>query len=98
MCGRFSDYLQAPLQPLMDNLESQTYEAFEKDPVKYAQYEKAIVKALQLEKTGDVTVLMVSCDPGWGVGGVCVCVGGVVRRSGRERGVRLPSLFVDGQC
>ena len=24
----------------MDNLESQTYEVFEKDPVKYAQYEK----------------------------------------------------------
>ena len=30
---------QAPLQPLQDNLESQTYEVFEKDPVKYAQYE-----------------------------------------------------------
>lgn len=44
----------------MDNLESQTYEAFEKDPVKYAQYEKAIVKALELETEGDVTVLMVS--------------------------------------
>ena len=27
-------------QPLMDNLESATYEIFEKDPVKYAQYEK----------------------------------------------------------
>lgn len=25
--------LQAPLQPLQDNLESQTYETFEKDPV-----------------------------------------------------------------
>lgn len=24
----------------MDNLESQTYEVFEKDPVKYAEYEK----------------------------------------------------------
>lgn len=54
------DYLQAPLQPLMDNLESQTYEAFEKDPVKYAQYEKAIVKALELQTEGDTTVLMVS--------------------------------------
>lgn len=28
------------LQPLMDNLESQTYEVFEKDPVKYSQYQK----------------------------------------------------------
>jgi PRMT5 arginine-N-methyltransferase len=30
----------------MDNLESQTYEAFEKDPVKYKQYELAITAAL----------------------------------------------------
>lgn len=44
----------------MDNLESQTYEAFEKDPVKYSQYEKAIAKALALQPKGDVTVLMVS--------------------------------------
>lgn len=28
------------LQPLMDNLESGTYEVFEKDPVKYSQYQK----------------------------------------------------------
>ena len=27
-------------KPLMDNLESQTYEVFEKDPVKYSQYQK----------------------------------------------------------
>ncbi len=26
----------------MDNLESQTYEVFEKDPIKYSQYEKVI--------------------------------------------------------
>lgn len=58
--GHNPDYLQAPLQPLMDNLESQTYEAFEKDPVKYSQYEKAIVKALELREEKDVTVLMVS--------------------------------------
>lgn len=44
----------------MDNLESQTYEAFEKDPVKYAQYEKAIVKALEGMPQQDVTVVMVS--------------------------------------
>jgi type II protein arginine methyltransferase len=42
----YLDYLQSPLQPLMDNLESQTYEAFEKDPVKYKQYELAITAAL----------------------------------------------------
>ena len=38
----YEDYLQCPLQPLMDNLESQTYEVFEKDPVKYSEYQAAI--------------------------------------------------------
>lgn len=42
----YYDYLQAPLQPLMDNLESQTYETFERDPIKYQQYERAICAAL----------------------------------------------------
>ena len=42
----YQDYLQAPLQPLTDNLESITYEVFEKDPVKYDSYEKAIAQAL----------------------------------------------------
>ena len=40
LCGLFCQYMplklyQAPLQPLKDNLESQTYETFEKDPIKY---------------------------------------------------------------
>lgn len=43
----YNDLLQLPLQPLADNLESSTYEVFERDPVKYAQYEQAIYKALQ---------------------------------------------------
>lgn len=42
----YEDYLQCPLQPLMDNLESQTYEVFEKDPVKYSQYQEAVRQAL----------------------------------------------------
>jgi len=42
----YADFLQVPLQPLQDNLESATYETFEKDPVKYEQYEKAISAAL----------------------------------------------------
>ncbi|KAI1863306.1 uncharacterized protein JN550_009626 [Neoarthrinium moseri] len=42
----FQDWLQSPLQPLSDNLESVTYEVFEGDPVKYNQYELAIGKAL----------------------------------------------------
>ena len=35
-----------PLQPLMDNLESATYEVFEMDPIKYREYERAIHQAL----------------------------------------------------
>ena len=34
------------LQPLMDNLESQTYEVFEKDPVKYTEYQSAMYLAI----------------------------------------------------
>ncbi|XP_065829038.1 protein arginine N-methyltransferase 5-like [Oscarella lobularis] len=60
----YEDYLQNPLQPLMDNLESMTYETFEKDPVKYTMYHKAIYEAL-LDRVGDdeaetvTTVVMV---------------------------------------
>lgn len=42
----YEDYLQSPLQPLMDNLESQTYEVFEKDPIKYSQYQQAVYRCL----------------------------------------------------
>nr|RBQ89942.1 hypothetical protein FVER53263_11418 [Fusarium verticillioides] len=42
----FQDWLQSPLQPLSDNLESATYEVFEGDPVKYSQYEIAVFEAL----------------------------------------------------
>lgn len=42
----YADYLQAPLQPLMDDLGSATYDVFERDPVKYRQYEEAIYLAL----------------------------------------------------
>ncbi|KAH7054416.1 arginine N-methyltransferas-like protein [Macrophomina phaseolina] len=42
----YQDFLQAPLQPLADNLESITYEVFEKDPVKYEWYERAVEQAL----------------------------------------------------
>ncbi|KAI8634490.1 protein arginine N-methyltransferase [Xylariaceae sp. FL1651] len=43
----FQDWLQSPLQPLSDNLESVTYEVFEGDPVKYNQYELALQEALR---------------------------------------------------
>lgn len=42
----YQDYMQSPLQPLTDNLESITYEVFEKDPIKYTWYERAIALAL----------------------------------------------------
>ncbi|ORX73116.1 Skb1 methyltransferase [Linderina pennispora] len=42
----YHDVLQAPLQPLMDHLESVTYEVFEQDTPKYAQYEEAVYQAL----------------------------------------------------
>ncbi|PSR91898.1 Protein arginine N-methyltransferase [Actinidia chinensis var. chinensis] len=60
----YRDFLQSPLQPLMDNLEAQTYETFEKDTVKYIQYQRAISKALldrisDEEASSKTTVLMV---------------------------------------
>ena len=55
----YRDFLQAPLQPLMDNLESQMYETFERDPVKYAQYEKAVAAALARTNVQHRSVLMV---------------------------------------
>ncbi|MFS7962729.1 putative methyltransferase [Helianthus anomalus] len=48
---------------LMDNLEVQTYETFEKDSVKYIQYQRAVSKALvdriPNENASTTTVLMV---------------------------------------
>ncbi|XP_069940750.1 protein arginine N-methyltransferase 5 isoform X1 [Cherax quadricarinatus] len=60
----YEDYLQCPLQPLMDNLESQTYEVFEKDPVKYSEYEQAMYMAIcdkisEEEKDTKEIILMV---------------------------------------
>jgi len=44
------DCLQAQLQPLSDNLESETYEIFEQDPVKYANYQEAVLRFLKHRK------------------------------------------------
>ncbi|CAB1317208.1 unnamed protein product [Coregonus sp. 'balchen'] len=38
---QYLEYLNQNRPPLMDNLESQTYEVFEKDPIKYSQYQQA---------------------------------------------------------
>ena len=56
----YLDVLQAPLQPLADNLESQTYETFERDPVKYDQYQAAIAAALRARRgrTGGAPVVV----------------------------------------
>eukprot|EP00455_Lapot_gusevi_P049550 TRINITY_DN7042_c0_g1_i2.p1 TRINITY_DN7042_c0_g1~~TRINITY_DN7042_c0_g1_i2.p1 ORF type:complete len:646 (+),score=142.20 TRINITY_DN7042_c0_g1_i2:62-1939(+) len=62
----FYDYLQAPLQPLMDNLESSTYETFERDPVKYVQYEKAVYKALCDRAAPDSTTVIMVVGAGRG--------------------------------
>ncbi|KAK5108973.1 hypothetical protein LTR62_007607 [Meristemomyces frigidus] len=58
----YQDYMQSPLQPLTDNLESITYEVFEKDPVKYEWYERAIALALKdlREKLGKQSKLVVA--------------------------------------
>ncbi|RWS24179.1 protein arginine N-methyltransferase 5-like protein [Leptotrombidium deliense] len=55
----YEDYLQIPLQPLMDNLESCTYEIFEKDPVKYTLYEEAIKKVMETKKGINELIVMV---------------------------------------
>ena len=60
-------FLQAPLQPLKDNLESQTYETFEKDLTKYTQYEQAVYLALQDKKAAgkkDILVMVVGAGRG----------------------------------
>lgn len=60
----YRDFLQAPLQPLQDNLESQTYETFERDGTKYKVYGEAVRRALldrvsASEAASTITVLMV---------------------------------------
>lgn len=58
----YQDYLQSPLQPLTDNLESVTYEVFEQDPVKYEWYERAIAAALQdlFARQGDILEITIA--------------------------------------
>ncbi len=63
----YRDFLQAPLQPLMDNLEAQTYETFEKDSAKYTQYQRA-VKAALLDRVDDISATIVLMVVGAGRG------------------------------
>ncbi|KAI0314613.1 shk1 kinase-binding protein 1 [Amylostereum chailletii] len=56
----YQDFLQAPLQPLMDNLQSMTYQTFEQDPVKYQKYEEAVYQAVSEWPQCDRIVLFVA--------------------------------------
>lgn len=59
------DVLQAPLQPLSDDLESAFYEVFERDSVKYYQYEKAIFYAIQdRPNQAELTIAIVGAGRG----------------------------------
>jgi protein arginine N-methyltransferase 5 len=62
----YQDYLQAPLQPLMDNLQSVTYQTFEQDPVKYTKYEEAMYLAFM--EWPATTERIVCCVAGAGRG------------------------------
>ncbi|GLB40203.1 putative class I-like SAM-binding methyltransferase superfamily protein [Lyophyllum shimeji] len=77
----YQDYLQAPLQPLMDNLQSVTYHTFEQDPVKYRQYEEAMYRAL-LEWPGEGRI--VACIAGAGRGPLVARCLTAIERSRRE--------------
>lgn len=53
--------LEIPLQPLYDNLDSYTYEVFEKDPVKYIFYQRAIEQALTDKISDDEAATKTVC-------------------------------------
>jgi protein arginine N-methyltransferase 5 len=53
----YLDVFQIPLQPLKDNLQSQTYECFEDDVAKYELYEKALFNAfINYKETGHLKI------------------------------------------
>lgn len=61
-----SDMLIDPLQPLTQNLGLEVYETFEKDSVKYAQYEFAIDLAIQDLRLGQKKLKILVVGPGRG--------------------------------
>ncbi|KAG6827203.1 hypothetical protein H0H92_012808 [Tricholoma furcatifolium] len=91
----YQDYLQAPLQPLMDNLQSVTYQTFEQDPVKYRQYEEAMYRAL-VEWTGDDKIII--CIAGAGRGPLVARCLTAIERSERTASIyaveKNPNAFV----
>ncbi|KAF8962758.1 shk1 kinase-binding protein 1 [Flammula alnicola] len=91
----YQDYLQAPLQPLMDNLPSITYQTFEQDPVKYAQYEEAMYRAFLDRPDGEKVVV---CVAGAGRGPLVARCFKALERANREATViaveKNPNAFV----
>ncbi|KZS92654.1 PRMT5-domain-containing protein [Sistotremastrum niveocremeum HHB9708] len=89
------DWLQAPLQPLQDNLGSLTYDIFERCPAKYDQYEKAVCLAL-LDRPPNkpINIYVV----GAGRGPLVDCSFRALERSGRKASIfaveKNPSAFV----
>uniref|UniRef100_A0A6P7GRP9 Protein arginine N-methyltransferase n=1 Tax=Diabrotica virgifera virgifera TaxID=50390 RepID=A0A6P7GRP9_DIAVI len=55
----FEDFLQNPLQPLTEHLETTIYEIFEKDNIKYTSYENAVYKAIEIFPKDETPVVMV---------------------------------------
>ncbi|TDG43025.1 hypothetical protein AWZ03_010547 [Drosophila navojoa] len=60
----YENMLEIPLQPLFDNLDGDTYEIFETDPVKYKLYQEAVQQVLldrvsEAEAKRKLTVVMV---------------------------------------
>ncbi|KAI9206931.1 PRMT5 arginine-N-methyltransferase-domain-containing protein [Polychytrium aggregatum] len=80
----YQDFLQAPLQPLMNNLESSTYEVFEKDPAKYNAYEKAIHQALLDKIPGNPRESIVVMVVGAGRGPLVDCALRAAEAAGRK--------------
>ncbi|CAH1183862.1 unnamed protein product [Phaedon cochleariae] len=61
------DFLQNPLQPLTEHLETNIYEIFEKDQVKYDTYQSAIYKAVEaFPKEGEVEPVVMVVGAGRG--------------------------------
>lgn len=56
MAQNYHDWLQAPLQPMSQNLEANVYSMFESDPVKYNLYEEAMYQALSQHGTPGVAM------------------------------------------
>ncbi|KAL3276952.1 hypothetical protein HHI36_012317 [Cryptolaemus montrouzieri] len=60
------DFLQNPLQPLSEHLDTNIYEVFEKDQIKYTTYQNAIQKALQAVPEDIETPVLMVVGPGRG--------------------------------